>query len=52
MTGGGFGGCTVNLVESGAVEAFQAAITAGYERRVGRPPGVLSGAGRTAAIPA
>jgi galactokinase len=33
MTGGGFGGCTVNLVEPGAFEEFKANLTAAYEKR-------------------
>ncbi len=33
MTGGGFGGCTVNLVEPGAFEEFKAKLTAAYEKR-------------------
>lgn len=38
MTGGGFGGCTVNLVESGAVEEFRQAISAGYQQATGKTP--------------
>lgn len=38
MTGGGFGGCTINLVESGRVEAFQAKVKEGYELATGRRP--------------
>ncbi|MCB1021512.1 MAG: galactokinase [Bryobacterales bacterium] len=39
MTGGGFGGCTVNLVERGAVEAFQEAVAEAYQARFGwKPP--------------
>ena len=38
MTGGGFGGCTVNLVESARVPALEAALGAAYERTVGRRP--------------
>jgi len=33
MTGGGFGGCTVNLVRAGAAEAFMREITAAYRDR-------------------
>lgn len=35
MTGGGFGGCTVNLVEGNYVENFIAIIRDGYERETG-----------------
>ena len=38
MTGGGFGGCTVNLVRSGSVDAFRATIEREYPRRTGREP--------------
>jgi galactokinase len=38
MTGGGFGGCTVNLVRSDAVEQFQAKIAEGYARATGIIP--------------
>lgn len=38
MTGGGFGGCTVNLVESGAVEAFRQNVAAEYLTRTGLKP--------------
>jgi galactokinase len=34
MTGGGFGGCTVNLVQSEAAEAFTRSVAVEYERRV------------------
>ncbi len=40
MTGGGFGGCTVNLVKSESVEAFKAKIESGYERAMGQRPEV------------
>jgi galactokinase len=36
MTGGGFGGCTISLVRSGAVEEFRSAVAQGYERATGR----------------
>ena len=32
MTGGGFGGCTVTMVENGAVDKFKTAIAAAYEQ--------------------
>jgi len=42
MTGGGFGGCTVNLVRADAVERFKAEIVARYERLSGRFPTVFT----------
>ena len=36
MTGGGFGGCTVNLVAPDAVARFCEAVPARYEARCGR----------------
>jgi galactokinase len=38
MTGGGFGGCTINLVESSALEAFKKHVAAGYFEGTGRKP--------------
>lgn len=38
MTGGGFGGCTVNLVEAEAVAAFTKELAARYEQATGRAP--------------
>jgi galactokinase len=35
LTGGGFGGCTVNLVEAAHAEAFREAIHAAYLKRAG-----------------
>ena len=35
MMGGGFGGCTINLVAVGEIESFVAAMTAAYERELG-----------------
>lgn len=39
MTGGGFGGCTVNLVKKNAVEELRVRSMASYLRRFGRAPG-------------
>ena len=36
MTGGGFGGCTVSLVEAGAAEEFAGRLAARYEEAAGR----------------
>ena len=41
MTGGGFGGCTVSLVRSDAVDDFTKTVTAGYRERCGKKPGVF-----------
>jgi galactokinase len=38
MTGGGFGGCTVNLVDPDYVEDFQEALTEAYRKRHGKTP--------------
>ena len=38
MTGGGFGGCTVNLVAPGATENFQEQLSRAYEERYGKTP--------------
>lgn len=35
MTGGGFGGCTVNVVDEHQVDAFVNVVAAAYQRRVG-----------------
>ena len=35
ITGGGFGGCTVNLVKNDALEAFEATVLPGYEKATG-----------------
>lgn len=40
MTGGGFGGCTVNLVRAENAEAFAEELAARYERAMGRRPDV------------
>jgi galactokinase len=41
MTGGGFGGCTVSLVESASVGAFRHRVAAGYRRAFGRSPEIV-----------
>jgi galactokinase len=38
MTGGGFGGCTINLVRTEQVGEFQRAVRQGYEQSTGRAP--------------
>ncbi len=38
MTGGGFGGCTIALVQTDCVEAFQRTVQEGYERSTGCKP--------------
>jgi galactokinase len=40
MTGGGFGGCTVNMVAETAVNEFTRAIKTGYDDATGRDPEV------------
>jgi galactokinase len=51
MTGGGFGGCTVNLVQAEAVDEFAATARREFARVIGSPPEVYvcvaaEGAGR------
>lgn len=41
MTGAGFGGCTINLVDAGAVSSFTAYLEAAYEKETGRIPVVF-----------
>ena len=41
MTGGGFGGCTVNLVEAGAVDRFAAIIGNVYRNATGLTPSIF-----------
>jgi galactokinase len=41
MTGGGFGGCTVNLVHADGVESFRQDIASQYERATGHKPDVF-----------
>jgi galactokinase len=38
MTGGGFGGCTINLVEPDGVEALRTSVERDYATRTGRTP--------------
>jgi galactokinase len=38
MTGGGFGGCTVNLVAPESVENFKRVLTSSYQERFGKTP--------------
>jgi len=38
MTGGGFGGCTINLVERHQVEEFRRSVSVGYQQATGRLP--------------
>lgn len=38
MTGGGFGGCTVSIVEADAVDTFIAEVGKNYEARIGLKP--------------
>lgn len=40
MTGGGFGGCTVNLVDRYAIEKFSETINLEYRRRTGIDPSI------------
>jgi galactokinase len=38
MTGGGFGGCTINLVDSAAIDKFREKVAAEYQRATRRQP--------------
>jgi len=38
MTGGGFGGCTINLVESNRVDAFKQHVASRYSQAAGKDP--------------
>lgn len=38
MTGGGFGGCTINLVQANHVEVFRQSVASGYESMTGLKP--------------
>lgn len=53
MTGGGFGGCAIALVQSNRVEGFKRMVQEGYERSTGRKPEIYvcaaaDGVGRVA----
>jgi len=41
MTGGGFGGCTINLVRTDAVREFQSHVGAAYEKSTGLAPQIF-----------
>ena len=41
MTGGGFGGCTINLVESAAVSNFRSSVAAAYFSKIGLTPEIF-----------
>jgi galactokinase len=40
MTGGGFGGCTISLVEARHTAAFVEAVRAGYQAETGTKPDI------------
>jgi len=41
MTGGGFGGCTVNLVRADAVQRVRVAVADEYQRATGIAPQIF-----------
>ena len=41
MTGGGFGGCTINLVRTDSVAAFKRTVRVGYEHATGLAPEIF-----------
>jgi len=41
MTGAGFGGCTINLVENNEVESFRKYVSEGYRKRTGLEPDIF-----------
>ena len=50
MTGGGFGGCTVNLVRSDAIHEFRARVSAAYERAIGLVPQIFTSGAAEGAV--
>jgi galactokinase len=40
LTGGGFGGCTVNLVQSDSVASFKEVVAQSYQKATGREPDI------------
>ncbi len=42
MMGGGFGGCTINLVENNSLDKFKQAITASYKTPQGNAPEIIT----------
>jgi galactokinase len=40
MTGGGFGGCTINLVSAESTAEFQRGVAAGYQSATGQRPDI------------
>jgi len=42
MTGGGFGGCTISLVEASAVDAFKESVAKGYRDATGLEPQIFT----------
>jgi galactokinase len=41
MTGGGFGGCTINLVKADGVAEFKRSVARGYEQATGLTPEIF-----------
>ena len=42
MTGGGFGGCTISLVEAAAVETFKESVARSYRAATGLEPQIFT----------
>ncbi|HET9279366.1 MAG TPA: galactokinase, partial [Flavitalea sp.] len=40
MMGGGFGGCTINIVETGSIDGFSKKIKDEYNKQFGKTPEV------------